>query len=116
MSLLKRHDLDRFVQRLLSLHSTMSLLKRKLRNNLLRAGLRFTFHYVAIKTPSHRGNPQKDWTLHSTMSLLKLCLSRFDVSLISGFTFHYVAIKTRNPGTNRKDVKNFTFHYVAIKT
>ena len=72
MSLLKRHDLDRFVQRLLSLHSTMSLLKRKLRNNLLRAGLRFTFHYVAIKTLTDVSRKQ----------------------LRIAFTFHYVAIKT----------------------
>ena len=71
MSLLKRllHQTIPDLHR--SLHSTMSLLKPRPIMNVSGIYNHFTFHYVSIKTVIAAVRPLNMSSLHSTMSLLK---------------------------------------------
>ena len=78
--------------------------------------LKFTFHYVSIKSLSAQVQPTAESNLHSTMYLLNLLLlglhlhifaylhstmyllneqGKYYVIGLSKFTFHYVSIKSR---------------------
>ena len=70
----------------------MYLLKLKY-SHRLRDMLKFTFHYVSIKTMIPGRLVSMHCNLHSTMYLLKLDNDIGSDNLLL-FTFHYVSIKT----------------------
>ena len=69
-----------------NLHSTMSLLKLSPFSHRFKLCVRFTFHYVTIKTPLQIDEQRNENHLHSTMSLLKLISSLN--ALTSSFNLH----------------------------
>ena len=78
------------------LHSTMYLLKQSYAIGSAASMIRFTFHYVSIKTmPSDRkGIEHPLFTFHYVSIKTTAFLICMDILLI--FTFHYVSIKTNN--------------------
>ena len=97
------------------LHSTMYLLNRNV-TRWKHSILKFTFHYVSIKSISQVLHWLYFLHLHSTMYLLNQNTFpfRFFVSLL--FTFHYVSIKSVHRMYDYKQEFSFTFHYVSIKS
>ena len=77
--------------------------------------LKFTFHYVSIKSLSAQVQPTAESNLHSTMYLLN---PDVEDNHVHGniFTFHYVSIKSDKEEAHHTDINEFTFHYVSIKS
>ena len=76
------------------LHSTMSLLNPVSRKVETRVWIKFTFHYVSIKSQGVI-EPNIDFAT---------------------FTFHYVSIKSITNRLLSASISLFTFHYVSIKS
>ena len=97
------------------LHSTMYLLNQEMLALVMNLVLRFTFHYVSIKSFFLKPVLPDLSYLHSTMYLLNQA-GNFPVPATHTFTFHYVSIKSSISRYFAVDIKIFTFHYVSIKS
>ena len=77
--------------------------------------LKFTFHYVSIKSTERPILTAEVVDLHSTMYLFNPIMLAI-VLATSSFTFHYVSIKSSLPYSSDMSKYVFTFHYVSIKS
>ena len=92
----------------------MYLLNQKSTNAII-TKLKFTFHYVSIKSMERLINVTALPDLHSTMYLLNRGKSAV-LGQVGTFTFHYVSIKSGGDDTLQRAPPEFTFHYVSIKS
>ena len=115
MYLLKLHIRKHIRKGCLHLHSTMYLLKLPLSFRVKFSKIKFTFHYVSIKTNIAENNILQIFDLHSTMYLLKLLL--LAVFLPQAVDLHSTMYLLKpTPDNSKDDSDKFTFHYVSIKT